>query len=113
MITHVVLFRPLASFGPDELQAVFETVVNGIRRCPTVRAFRIGRRILHGRAGYEQGMREDYQYLLILDFDDVQGLTSYLDHPEHVKLGSLFSGASASALAYDYDLLPVDSAGLR
>jgi antibiotic biosynthesis monooxygenase (ABM) superfamily enzyme len=49
-------------------------------------------------------MREDFEYIMIIEFDDVDGLTAYLAHPGHAAIGSHFMQASASALAYDYEM---------
>jgi hypothetical protein len=64
--------------------------------------------VLHGLAGYEQAMRENYEYALVLEFDDAEGLRGYLGHPEHERLGRLFA-SGAAALAYDYDLVELDA----
>lgn len=111
MITHIVLFEP-RQMDADRLRDTLQTVVSAVEACPSVQRFRIGRRIRHGRPGYEQGMRVDYQYALILEFDDVAGLTSYLAHPEHDRLGTLFAGGAA-ALAYDYELLRLNDTEQR
>ena len=103
MIAHIVLVKPQSTLAPEQRQKLSDAVQAGIRRCPTVRSCRIGRRVLHGLPGYEQMMREDYEYALILEFEDINGLTAYLAHPEHELLGHLFSEATAAALAYDYE----------
>jgi len=113
VIAHIVLFKPRDSLGTEQRRAILDGVLAGVKRCPTVRACRIGRRVLHGLPGYEQAMREDYQYVLILEFETVQGLTDYLAHPEHARLAACFSTASAAALAYDYELVPLEAALLH
>ena len=112
MIAHIVLFKPQQSLTTEQRRAILETVTNSLENCPTVRAWRIGRRVFHGLPGYEQTMRENYEYALMLEFDDVRGLTEYLVHPQHAQLGGLFSTASAAALAYDYEF-EVPTSGLR
>ena len=112
MIAHIVLFKPHQSLEREQRRSILDAVITAVKRCPTVRSCRIGRRVVHGVAGYEQAMREDYQYALILEFDDVQGLTDYLLHPEHEQLGAFFSDAAAASLAYDYELLPLEGADL-
>ena len=109
MITHLVLFKPSTSLEPAQRRALLDGVIQGVRRCPTVRGCRIGRRIRHGRSGYEQAMVEDYAYALFLEFDSVEGLTDYLNDPEHARLAGYFA-ASAAALAYDYEVVAPDSA---
>ena len=111
MIAHIVLFTPQASVGPEEKAAILESLTHAVRQCPTVRASRIGRRVHHGLAGYEQHMREDYQYFLVLEFDDVEGLRQYLEHPAHGAIGGFFTNAAAAALAYDYEVVDLRDAG--
>ena len=50
-------------------------------------------------------MSEDYQYALILDFDNVEGLVAYLQNPAHAGIGGLFTSAASASLAYDYELV--------
>jgi hypothetical protein len=106
VIGHIVLFNPAAPMSAEEEDALVESLSSAVRQCPTVIACRIGRRVRHGRPGYEQAMREDYPYALQLDFADVEGLLAYLAHPAHAALGDAF--ARSSSLAYDYDLREVD-----
>ncbi|MGH9370498.1 MAG: Dabb family protein [Vicinamibacterales bacterium] len=105
----MVLFAPKVSPSAAERRAVLEAVTAAVTRCPTVRGCRVGRRVLHGLPGYEQSMREDYEYALLLDFDDVEGLRAYLNHPAHSRLDEVFASAAAS-LAYDYEFLGLDEA---
>jgi hypothetical protein len=58
--------------------------------------------VKHGLPGYEQMMREDYQYALVVELDDLDGLKAYLTHPQHAAIGKHFSDAAAAALAYDF-----------
>jgi hypothetical protein len=104
MIAHVVLFKPKHQLTAPERQAVIEDLKAAASGIPTVRKLRVGKRIRHGRPGYEQLMREDFEYVLIIEFDDVEGLTAYLAHPAHAAIGSHFMQASAAALAYDYEM---------
>jgi hypothetical protein len=110
MISHIVLFRPRPTLGAAEKLAIVEHLKTAIARCPTVRRCRVGRRVLHGVPGYEQLMAEDYQFSLILDFDDVEGLKAYLQNPAHAGIGGLFTTAASASLAYDYELLDVTDA---
>ncbi len=110
MITHVVLLQPQGALSIEQRRSVLETIETSTAHCPSVRGCRIGRRVRHGLAGYEQGMREDYEYALLLDFDGLEGLREYLTHPAHAQLGDLFTSAAATALAYDYEMLDVREA---
>jgi hypothetical protein len=111
MIAHTVLFQPGPSVGPETKAGILESLTRAIQQCPTVRASRIGRRIRHGLPGYEQQMREDYQYLLVLEFDDIEGLRAYLEHPAHNAIGGFFTSAASASLAYDYEVVELSEAG--
>ena len=103
MISHVVLFRPksdLSNADRDGLASAFERAV---REIPTVRTVRVGRRVTHG-AGYEQQAPDIIDFLVEIDFDDLDGLQAYLRHPAHVELGERFNQAFSSGLVYDFAL---------
>jgi Stress responsive A/B Barrel Domain len=110
MIAHTVLFQPAPSVGPETKAAILESLTRAIRQCPTVRVCRVGRRIRHGLPGYEQQMREDYQYLLVVEFDDIEGLRAYLEHPAHDTIGGFFTSAASASLAYDYEVVDLSGA---
>ncbi len=101
MIAHIVLFRPKANLSADERGALVAAFARALREIPSIRHSRVGRRITHGR-GYETSMREDYQYIAVLEFDDVAGLKAYLQHPAHEELAERFFRAFDAALMYDY-----------
>ena len=110
MIAHVVLFSPSPSLGAEQKSAILQGLTQAVRQCPTVRTCRIGRRIRHGLPGYEQRMREDFQYYLLLEFDDVEGLRAYLGHPAHAAIGGFFTSAASASLAYDYEVVELEEA---
>ena len=97
-------FKPKHDLTAAERQTVIDDLKAAASAIPTVRGLRVGRRIRHGHTGYEQLMREDFEYVVIIEFDDVEGLTAYLAHPQHAAIGSHFMQASAAALAYDYEM---------
>jgi len=103
MISHVVLMTPRADLSLADRRALVDAFDRAIRDIPTVRDVRVGRRVTHG-AGYEQAMPDTADYLIVIDFDDVAGLQTYLDHPAHAALGARFNQSLRSALVYDYDV---------
>ena len=111
MIAHVILFRPRPELTPDQRRAVLNAFSTATISAPSVQGVRIGRRVRHGRPGYEQAMREDYEYLAVVEFDSVEGLLAYLDHPAHAAAGSHFMTSGAAALAYDYEWVNPSDAG--
>ena len=110
MIAHIILFRPRPDLRADERRAVLEAFTTAVTGAPTVRRVRMGRRIRHGRPGYELLMRDDFEYAAVLEFDDLAGLTAYLDHPAHAAAGEHFTSSGAIALAYDYEMVETSAA---
>jgi hypothetical protein len=49
-------------------------------------------------------MEEDYQFAAVLEFDDLRGLTQYLEHPAHEDLGQRFFASFEAALIYDFEM---------
>jgi hypothetical protein len=103
MLTHLVLFRPRTDLPSSERERLAESLAAAIRDIPSVRSARVGRRVTHGRP-YEQLMTEDYRYAALLEFDDLDGLKEYLNHPVHEELARLFFESFERALFYDYEL---------
>jgi hypothetical protein len=111
MISHLVLFKPRADMAAADRDRLLQALTTAAVDIPSIRSLRVGRRVRHGRPGYEQAMTQDFEYALFLEFDDVEGLTSYLEHPSHRALAEHFApSAAAAALAYDYEI--VDLKGL-
>lgn len=105
MIAHVVLFAPRADLSRAQRLDILESFRAAADGAPSVRSIRIGRRVRHGLPGYEGAMRENFEYVAILEFDDVDGLKAYLQHPAHTSAGRHFGTSAAAALAYDYAIV--------
>jgi hypothetical protein len=103
VLIHLVLFRPKPDLAPADRQHLADALAAAIRQIPTVRRARVGRRVTHGRP-YEQLMRTDYSHLAMLEFDDLDGLKAYLEHPVHEQLATRFFAAFEEALMYDYEV---------
>ena len=113
MVSHVVLMKPRPDLPPADKRALIDAFERATREISAVRDVRVGRRFLHG-AGYEQSAPDTADYLVIIDFDDLTGLQTYLRHPAHVELGARFGQSLSSALVYDFEVgAPGDLAGLR
>ena len=102
MVSHVVLMKPRADLTAAERDALLAAFERAIREIPTVRGVRVGRRVIHG-AGYEARVPDAADYFVVLDFDDLDGLQTYLRHPAHEDLGARFNQSLSSALIYDFE----------
>lgn len=49
-------------------------------------------------------MIESYDYALIAEFDDREGLIAYLKHAAHQEIGRHFTASAERSLAYDYEM---------
>jgi hypothetical protein len=105
MIVHVILYKPKGDMSAEARASILNGLAAAATIIPSIRRLRVGKRVLLGRPGYEQAMRTDYEYAVIVEFDDLDGLTAYLSHPAHGAVGKHFSESAADALAYDYELL--------
>ena len=103
MIAHVVLFRPRTDLGGAARDALASAFERALREIPSIRRARVGRRVTHGRP-YEALMQVDCQYAAILEFDDISGLSAYLEHPAHEQLAAHFFNAFEDALMYDFEM---------
>jgi hypothetical protein len=105
MIAHVILFKPKADMSLEDRQSVLDGLASAAVDIKSVRSLRVGRRVRHGRPGYEQAMPQDFEYAVIVEFDDVAGLTAYLEHPRHGAIAEHFGRSATAALAYDYEMI--------
>lgn len=104
MIAHVVLFTPRQGLSPAERRGLADAFAGALQEIPSIRRARVGRRRTHGRPGYEQMMRTNYEYAAIIEFDDAAALQAYLQHPAHETLARTFFATFEQALMYDFDL---------
>ncbi len=111
MIAHVVLFAPRPDLSPAARRHLLEALVGASEDIPSIRRFRVGRRTKHGLPGYEQTMRDDYEFAAIVEFDDIDGLKAYLAHSSHAVIGRHFTTSAIRSLAYDYEMVEADAAG--
>jgi hypothetical protein len=104
MIAHVVLFSPKPDLSASDRRALLDALVAASTEIPWIKRFRMGKRVKHWLPGYEQLMRDDYEFAAIIEFDDMDGLRAYLSHPSHAVIGRHFTASASRSLAYDYEL---------
>ena len=98
---HVVLFTPRADVTDAEREAFGQSLDHALTSIPSVRRFRVGRRVRTG-AGYD-ALQGDFEFCAVVEFDDRAGLQGYQQHPAHAELGRLFYVTSGTAFAGDFD----------
>jgi hypothetical protein len=107
MILHVVLFRLKPDLADDARDALSTALARATREIPSLRRARVGARVTLGRP-YEQLMTTDYSFAAILEFQDRNGLQTYLDHPAHQQLAQRFYDSVGAALTYDFEMWESD-----
>ena len=103
MIAHIVLLQPRPELTEQQRSDALGMLTRAAADVPEIRRFKIGRRVKHGLPGYEQMMPE-FDFAAVIEFDDVDGLRAYLQHPAHEAVGKHFSASASAALAYDYEM---------
>ena len=109
MMTHVVLFSPRADLDETEIARLSTTLATALAEIPSIRRYQVGRRVRLGTA-YDAAAPMDFGYVVMVEFDDRDGLLAYLQDPRHDALGELFYETSALALASDFETVDRDVA---
>jgi hypothetical protein len=102
VVTHLVLMKPRPDLSAEHREQLIAAFERALTEIPAVRHVRVGRRITHG-AGYEARMPDTADYLVAIEFEDVEGLAAYLRHPAHEELGVRFTESLVGALVYDFE----------
>ncbi len=105
MIVHLVLFQPRENLPEETSARLLDDMREAARTIPSIRRFRIGRRVKHGLPGYETSMRDNYGFAAFIEFEDAGGLATYLQHPSHQAMGAHFTISAERALGYDFEII--------
>ena len=71
----------------EERRTLIDAWGAALNDIPMIRRARVGQRVRIGRS-YESLTRLDFPYAAVLEFDDVDGLRAYLDHPAHEAMAT-------------------------
>ena len=94
MITHVVFFK-LKDEHKDEMAETAEMLRGLQESVPTVRELEVGADITRSERSYDLA--------LIVRFDDVDGLNTYADHPNHLPVVDHMRSVCTSVVAVDFE----------
>jgi Stress responsive A/B Barrel Domain len=103
LIAHVVLFRLRPEVSLEERQALIDAWAAALKDIAVIRRAGVGERVRIGRS-YESLTRLDFPYAAVLEFDDVDALRAYLDHPAHEAMATRLFAAIADTLIYDFEI---------
>jgi len=93
--------KPRADLTAGDREALIAAFERAVREIAVVRAVRIGRRVTHG-AQYETSP-DAADFLIQIDFEDLEGLQTYLRHPAHEAVGAHFNRLLDSGWVYDFE----------
>jgi hypothetical protein len=110
VVCHIVLFRPRPDLAARDRTKLIAGLKGALEAIPSIRRFHLGRRVVHG-AGYEALMPVSFDFSAVIEFDDLDGLKAYLEHPAHRALGSQFMQSLESSAIFDYEMLSAEAAG--
>ena len=97
MFRHVVMFSWNEDVTSDEVSATGRALDALPALVPTIRDYRHG-----GDAGVNSG---NFDYVVVADFDDVEGYLAYRDHPDHQALiAAHIAGRVADRAAVQYEV---------
>lgn len=94
MIRHVVLFKLKAGVTPDELDRWLEMSRRAHARIGSVRAFSIGADLMH--------LPRSYDVAVVADFDSLDDVRTYAEHPEHLPVIELSRELSEHIASVDF-----------
>jgi len=99
MIKHIVMFKlkkealgKTAYENALEAKDRFEAIADKI---PTLRKYEVG-------VNAKEAPESNYEFVLVCDFDDIDGLNAYQVHPEHVNFGKFIGEIKEARACIDY-----------
>jgi len=109
VIAHIVLFEPKVGTTAADRDSFLDALKAAVESIPTINRSFVGLTVKIG-ARYEAKMGDStYSYASVLEFDDVDGLQSYLNHPMHERIGQLFWQHCERTLISDVDCFWLNS----
>jgi len=95
MLKHVVFIK----FKEGITEAEISGLEKGLRalpaKIPEIKGFQFGRDVIRSERSYD--------FALVSDFDNLEGMKRYQVHPDHVPVIGMVRSISASILAVDFE----------
>jgi hypothetical protein len=94
MITHIVFFK-LKVPTPENTKKAADTLRELDGKIDVLKSFEVGTDLVHNERSFD--------IALTATFDSMEGLQTYRDHPEHVKVAEYIKEASIRIASVDYE----------
>jgi hypothetical protein len=109
MIAHVVLFEPKAAISESDRDVFLDAMKTAFQEITTVKRSMVAKRTPIG-AGYEAKIGDQtYSYVCVAEFERVDDLRAYLEHPLHQRLGQLFWQNCERTMIVDAEIFWLDT----
>ena len=102
MIKHIVMFRLIDTEGKTAMENAIAAKEQADKLPELVPSIRKMETVINS----QEAPDSNYHIALICDFDDMNGLDEYQNHPEHKKFGAFIAGIRAeggrACIDYEY-----------
>ncbi len=96
MIRHVVVFKLKSDVSPPERDRWLEASRRAHAKIRSVRAYNIGANLMH--------LPRSYDVAVVADFDTLEDVQHYAEHPEHTAVVELSRRLSEHIASVDFEL---------
>lgn len=101
MIKHIVMFKLKEKTGDKSKAEILETaslmLQNFENEIPAIKKFECVTNV-------KEAPESNCDLALICDFDDIDGLNEYQNHPKHLEFAKFITGVRESRACIDYEI---------
>lgn len=101
MIRHIVMFNLNPATEESNREGLFGQI-RGLSAIDSVRSLAIGQVLKPRDEEYRARMSGDFQYALLIDFDDEFGLEAYQKDPHHTKVAGAIRALASGVTVTDF-----------
>jgi hypothetical protein len=101
MIRHIVMFNLNAATEESDREGLFGQI-RGLSAIESVRSLAIGQVLKPRDEDYRARMSAEFQYALLIDFDDESGLETYQKDPYHIKVAGAIRARASRITVTDF-----------
>jgi Stress responsive A/B Barrel Domain len=96
VIRHVAVFRFVSEFTTEQREHWMSRLRALPEQIPQLRSMSVGADVLGGRALHE--------IAIVADFDDLEGLDAYTQHPAHAEVLRISAPVKTSLATVDFEI---------
>jgi hypothetical protein len=104
MIVHIVLFQPKKEVSREQREAFVQSLQRATSEIPQVQRAQVGKAVEVGTSYESRSGRITYDFAALLEFATLDDLRTYLEHPLHKSLGTMFWQTCESTMILDAEV---------